>query len=476
LFGFFKISIFASAKMLILMYYERFIDRHLEEWVSREVHKPVLLRGARQVGKSTAVRHLGEKFDNYVEINFERQPEYKAVFSENLVVERIVSQISVIAGKPIVAGKTLLFLDEVQACPEAIMSLRFFKEDMPELHVVAAGSLLEFALQELPTFGVGRIHSMFITPMSFDEFLLANGCKSLLEARNRATAETPLSETIHKTLINHFRSYMLVGGMPEVVAKWVATHDYLQCQEVQDDIVVSYEDDFPKYRKRVDPVLLRQNKHSAAVQLASKFSYSKVGGGYRTDEVKKALEMLVLAGILVPVVKTDANGLPLASESDDTYKKILLLDSGLTMRILNMTLGDVTSLTTHILTADAVELINKGPLAEMIAGLEMMHYDSPNMRHSLYYWMRMARNSQAEIDYVAAYRGKVLPIEVKAGGCGKMKSLWMFMRDKNLGNAVRCSLENFSKIEYIDKEADDSVRHVVVCPLYAMSMIPTLLG
>ncbi len=166
------------------MYFERSIDKYLKEWAQRPERKPVLLRGARQVGKSTAIRNLGKIFENFVEINFERQPEYKALFVDNLVVERIVSQISAISKQKIISGQTLLFFDEIQQCPEAIMSLRFFKEDMPALHVVAAGSLLEFALEELPTFGVGRIHSMFMYPMTFDEFLYANGERLLFKARN----------------------------------------------------------------------------------------------------------------------------------------------------------------------------------------------------------------------------------------------------------------------------------------------------
>lgn len=163
------------------MYFKRSIDAYLNEWAQKSSRKPVLLRGARQVGKSTAVRNLGKSFDNFVEINFERQPEYKAVFAGNLDVSRIIAQIAAISKESIVAGKTLLFLDEIQSCPEAIMSLRFFKEDMSELHVIGAGSLLEFALEELPTFGVGRIHSMFMYPMTFDEFLYANGEDRLIE-------------------------------------------------------------------------------------------------------------------------------------------------------------------------------------------------------------------------------------------------------------------------------------------------------
>ena len=257
------------------MYYKRIIDKHLSEWASRDTRKPILLRGARQVGKSSAVRHLGKQFKNYLEINFEMEPQYKAIFIPDLNVNRIVMQISAISGSRIEEGETLLFMDEIQECPEAIMSLRFFKENMPGLHVIAAGSLLEFALAELPTFGVGRIHSMFMYPMTFDEFLLANKEDILLEARNAASSQSPLPEPLHEKLVSLLRTYMLVGGMPECVAKWVETHDYLLCQEVQNDILVSYEDDFPKYKKKADVNLLRNILRSAAVQATKNLSIPK---------------------------------------------------------------------------------------------------------------------------------------------------------------------------------------------------------
>lgn len=450
------------------MYLKRLIDGYLIQWAQRKDHKPLLLRGARQVGKSTAVRHLGETFDNFVEINFEKQPEYKKVFQSDLVVSRIISEISAMCATPLEPGKTLLFLDEIQECQEAIMSLRFFKEDMPRLHVIAAGSLLEFALAELPTFGVGRIHSMYMYAMTFDEYLEANGETFLLDYKRKATPDQPLPEPLHNKLVSLIRSYFLVGGMPEAVKKWVETHDYLQCQEVQDDIISGYEDDFPKYRKMIDPALLRLTLRSAAVQASKKFSYSEVGGGYRTEGVKKALDLLLLAGICIQVVRTDANGLPLGSESDMSYRKILILDSGLLLRLLNMSSIDVSKITTEILTENTNDLVNKGPIAEMVAGLEMLRYKTPNLRHELYYWVRLAKNSQAEVDYIEA-KGGVIPVEVKSGMKGGMKSLWIFMREKALSSAIRCSLENFSRFEYVDREASDAIRQVEICPLYAIS-------
>ena len=453
------------------MYCKRLIDKYLLEWASRNSHKPLLLRGARQVGKSTAVQELSKKFDSFVEINFEKQPKYKALFKDDLDVKRIVPQISAIYGTSIKPGKTLLFLDEIQECPQAIMALRFFKEDMPELHVIAAGSLLEFALKQLPTFGVGRIHSMFMYPMTFDEFLEANGQQLLIEARNQASVDNPLPEPLHDKLLELLRTYMLVGGMPEAVRTWVEYHDFVRCQEVQDDIVVTYEDDFTKYKKNVDPILLRQTLRSAAVQATKKFVYSKVGSDYKTAEVKKSIELLALAGILHPVIHTDANGLPLGSEEDKSYQKILLIDTGLMLRLLNMSLGDISELTTQILTASTADLVNKGPMAELIVGLEMLHHMSPNIRHDLYYWVRHAKNSQAEVDYISNYLQVVVPIEVKANTQGGMKSLWSFMRDKKLHYAIRCSMENFGKFDYVDNEDNAEVRHVWICPVYAISQM-----
>ena len=459
------------------MYYQRLIDSYLSEWASRKAHKPLLLRGARQVGKSTAVRHLAESFESYVEINFEKQASYIPLFqTKDIDVKRIVALISAMAGKRIIPGKTLLFLDEIQACPEAIMSLWFFKEDLPELHVVAAGSLLEFALDGLPSFGVGRIHSMFLYPMTFDEFLMANGEQLLLEARNNASSSQPLPQPIHEKLVGLTRTFLLVGGMPEAVAKWVETHDYLACQEVQDDIVVSYEDDFPKYRKKIDPTLLRLTMRSAAAQATKKFVYSAVGGGYTSAEVRKALDMLAKAGIVIPVTHTSANGLPLGSEANSSYQKILLLDTGLMLRLLNMATGDISELTEQILTSDVASLVNKGPMAEMLAGLELLHYRTPNIRHEMYYWQRQAKNSQAEVDYITSYRQTVLPIEVKAETQGGMKSLWIFMREKKLQNALRCSLENFGAFDYEDNETGGEVQHIQICPLYAISQINNLLS
>ncbi|MDE6668081.1 MAG: AAA family ATPase [Muribaculaceae bacterium] len=456
-------------------YLKRLIDTYLNLWAISERHKPLLLRGARQVGKSTAVRELGRKFRYFVEINFERNPEYMALFETNLDVERIIPQMAAICGLPIEDGNTLLFLDEIQACPKAIMALRFFKEDRPALHVIAAGSLLELALQQIPTFGVGRIHSMFMYPMTFDEFLEANNEQLLMQIRNNSTPASPLPDLLHNKLTELFRTYLMVGGMPEAVQRWVDTHDYLQCQEVHNDILISYEDDFPKYNRHVDPILLRLTLHSAAVQVTHKFSYADVGGGYRTEEIKRAVEMLILAGLIIPVTLSSANGLPLGSESNHSFRKMLILDQGIMLRILSLTMDKGREMATHILTSTAADLVNKGPMAEMTAGLELRRYRSPDIRQEMFYWARANRNAQAEIDYLSTYHGNIVPIEIKAGARGGMKSMWIFMREKQLNFGVRSSLENFASLTYIDAEAGNTVRNVTVCPLYALSQLDRLI-
>ena len=460
------------------MYYKRIIDGYLAEWAAKSDHKPLLLRGARQVGKSTAVRHLGESFESYVEINFEKMASYKPLFEGDIDVKSMISRISAVYGTRIIPGRTLLFLDEIQDCPKAIQSLRYFREDLPELHVIAAGSLLEFALDDIPTFGVARIHSMFMYPMTFDEFLEADGQSMILAERRASAASNPLPDILYSKIVDLFRTYLIVGGMPESVAKWVQTHDFLQCQEVQDDIVVGYDADFPKYRKKIDPELLRQTFRSVSVQAgANKFKPTSVPG-YKSADVGKALELLTKAGLIVPVTHTDGHGLPLGSEQDTSCRKFLVLDTGLFLRLQDMSLGNMKDNAAFILTSSTNELVNKGPLAEMVAGLEILRYMQPNVKHELYYWLRQAKNATAEVDYLLSSGKTVVPIEVKADTQGGMKSLWTFMRERRLTFAVRCSLENFGHFSHRETYDDDGgiesilEQKVSICPLWAISQLP----
>ena len=261
----------------------------------------------------------------------------------------------------------------------------------------------------------------------------------------------------------------MVGGMPASVAAWVKTHDYRECQTELDDIQLTYYDDFAKYAKKVDPTLLRNTLQSVILQIGNKFTYSKVEGAYRAEEVKKALKLLCDAGIVKRVSHTAANGLPLGAETNDKFRKYIYLDSGLLLRILDMDLGGARQLTDLIIAGTAEDLVNKGGLTEMVLGWELVKYNNPRSQHDLYYWENTADGTRSEVDYIIARDMKVLPIECKSGTSGKMKSLHMFMRYKHLTDAIRCSLENFALLESNDKQDNGALRRISIIPLFAIS-------
>ena len=379
----------------------------------------------------------------------------------------IVQKIAIYINVPIEEGKTLLFLDEIQECPEAIMALRFFKEDYPGLHVIAAGSLLEFTLQELPTFGVGRIHTLFMYPMTFDEFLNANNENGLISMKRQADSQHPLDAAFHEKLIEYFRIYLLVGGMPEAVLAWIKTHNFNQCSHIQEDIILTYEDDFSKYKKRVSPDLLRTTLHGICHQPGEKITFKQISADYRSSQIREAVRLLTLAGLVVPVIATSGNGIPLDAEANEKNMKILLLDSGLLLSVLQLEGNLAQHLVELIMTGSPRDLVNKGGLVEMVAGLELLRNKPCVQRQKMFYWEKSG-NSIAEIDYLDTFHLKVTPIEIKSGTQGGMKSLWQFMREKRLTEAIRCSFENFGEFTYTDPQADNAKRHITIIPLYAL--------
>lgn len=379
----------------------------------------------------------------------------------------IVQKIAIYINVPIEEGKTLLFLDEIQECPEAIMALRFFKEDYPGLHVIAAGSLLEFTLQELPTFGVGRIHTLFMYPMTFDEFLNANNENGLISMKKQADSQHPLDAAFHEKLIEYFRIYLLVGGMPEAVLAWIKTHNFNQCSHIQEDIILTYEDDFSKYKKRVSPDLLRTTLHGICHQPGEKITFKQISADYRSSQIREAVRLLTLAGLVIPVIATSGNGIPLDAEANEKNMKILLLDSGLLLSVLQLEGNLAQHLVELIMTGSPQDLVNKGGLVEMVAGLELLRNKPCVQRQKMFYWEKSG-NSIAEIDYLDTFHLKVTPIEIKSGTQGGMKSLWQFMREKRLTEAIRCSFENFGEFTYTDPQADNAERHITIIPLYAL--------
>lgn len=434
-------------------YITRHIDKHLINWKNDEDHKPLLLRGARQVGKSSAVKHLGLSFDYFLEVNFDKDERLAEIFVKTKDPKEICAKLSAIYSIPIIPGKTLLFFDEIQACIPAISSLRYFYEEYGQLHLIAAGSLLEFALKEIPSFGVGRIKSLFMYPLSFDEFIQAQDMALLLEQKQSASPENPLLSLLHDKLVEQLRDFTIVGGMPQVVKLWITKKDYRKCRELQNDIIQTYLDDFSKYKKRVDTRVVKQTFLSVARQCGSKFVYNKVDGELTTYSIKDALDLLTMAGIIIPVTAVAANGIPLGAEIHLKYRKYIFMDIGLLQQILDLELD------TQILSSE-VDFVNKGAIAEVLTGLELIKYGAPTQKQELYYWQRIEKNAQSEVDYVIAKNNTILPIEVKAATKGSMQSLYLFLELKHLKYGIRTSLENFSQYEKIK-----------VIPLYAISNI-----
>ena len=445
-----------------MTYFRRHIDEQLQQWKEAPRRKPLLIRGTRQVGKSTAVREFGKLFRFFVEINLEKQPDLLQLFPANIDVKKTCEKLSGTLGIPIVPGETLLFIDEIQVSKEAIMSLRYFKEDYPELHVIAAGSLLEFTLEELPSFGVGRIRSLYMYPFSFDEFLMAQGLDLTIDYKKKATSEEPLTEKAHKDIVDQLRTFYLVGGMPAAVTEWVETHSFIEVAHTHTDIIQTYEDDFNKYKKRVSPNLLRQVLRSVALQAGNKFVYAQAVRDVHSSVVRDALHLLTLAGLIVPVTHTNGTGVPLGAEENSNYTKYLFFDLGVMLTMLDIPAAD-------ILLASDVDLVNKGGTSEVFAGLEMIKYRDCLQKPEMHYWENTAKGSNAEVDYLRVRSGQVLPVEVKANTQGSMQSLWVFMRMRKLHDAIRTSLENFGQFNYDDPKDNFERRHVDIIPLYALS-------
>ena len=441
--------------MINKMYIKRYIDNHLLEWKNSKNLKPLLLRGARQVGKSSSVRELGKTFEYFLEINFEKKEHLDAqkIFERHSSPKLITDELYAMFGIPIITGKTLLFIDEIQNCAPAISALRFFYEEMPDLHVIAAGSLLEFALEELASFGVGRIRSLFMYPMSFNEYLNAMNLNGLADKIVTSSAENPMPEPLHRQCLNHLVRFVAIGGMPEVVAAYAAGSSLQECQQILNDLILTYNDDFAKYKKRVNSSRLKEVFFSIMEQTGNKFVYSRVSENIKHESIKTAVELLIMAGLAYPVMHSSANGIPLAAWLNHKHRKIIALDTGIMQQVLKLDIS-------KMFLGETFEQINRGSIVEMFVGLEIVKNLPCNTPAQLFYWQREQRGSQAEVDYLIEIGTNIVPIEVKAGTRGAMQSLRLFIEEKNAVKGIRTSLENFGRIDKID-----------IYPIYAVSKL-----
>ncbi|MCP4629630.1 MAG: ATP-binding protein [bacterium] len=420
----------------------RFASEELDSWLVKPNRKPMVVRGARQVGKTWLVRDFAVRHElKLLELNFERLPALAELFSDNDPME-IMRNIEAELAISIEFNSSLLFLDEIQAAPQLFSKLRWFREELPQLPVIAAGSLLDFALSKHQySVPVGRITYFHLEPMSFFEFLTAIGNQALGKKLLSTSFKTKLPELLHEKCLNLYYDYCLVGGMPEVVQEWTDSKDIKSCIKIQQDLMATYRDDFHKYGGEIEPELLNRILLSVSEQLGNKFVYSQVDAAKKVAKIKKALMRLDLAKVCTRIQHTAGNGLPLGAESNDKFFKAIMVDIGL----ISVQMG--LSLTSRRESKNII-FSNKGGLAEQFVGQQLRVVQAPSAEPRLYYWQTTG-GRQGEIDYIIQHANRVVPVEVKSGATGSLKSLHMFMANKNLDFAVRCntnqpSLENIS--------------------------------
>jgi len=421
---------------------KRLIDHYLLNWKDSSLRQPLLLRGARQVGKTHAVRELSKTYPDFVEINFDLNRRTHVIFEKDLDPARIISDLSSMIKKPITPGKTLLFFDEIQAIPNAITALRYFYEMLPEQHIIAAGSLLDFAIEKVGI-PVGRVQSLYMYPLSFIEFLAAGGEYPLIQAILDHHPEQEMSTAIHNKSLELLGQYLALGGMPRVVQEWQTTRNLANCSMIHATIIDSYRQDFGKYARQSQIEYVDKLFENVPIQLGRKFKYSAIDGDFRKRELAPALDLLVTAGIVHKVYHSSGQGIPIGAQADLSDYKIIHLDVGIAQAILGL---DVTEL----LINPIAEFVNKGALFEAFVGQEMLGYASPYRRQELYYWHRESPSSQAEVDYLTQQAGVILPIEVKSGTGRTLKSMQMFLGTHPASPyGIRFSTNNYSVHERI---------------------------
>lgn len=407
---------------------------YLADWAARPAHKPLIIRGARQVGKSTLVRQFAEISGlSLLSINFERNPEYRQAFDSHDPVQ-ILTVISLLSGVKAVPGSTLLFLDEIQEAPAALAALRYLHEELPDLHVVAAGSLLEFALEKAQfSMPVGRVEYLHLGPMQFEDFVVAMGQPDLAAWLQQLPLEDirqqRLPRPVHDKCMSLLKQYWVVGGMPEAVACYAQSGDFAEVARVHNSIIATYRDDFNKYsqgslKHRVQLVFDRLPS-----LVGRKFKYAQVSHDHRAAELEAALQHLCMARVAVRVVHSSSNGVPLGAESNPRVFKTLFMDIGLMCSALHLNLLD--------LARDDLSMINNGALAEQFIGQHLLYSGLPYEMPALFYWVREEKSAAAELDYVMSCGPQVVPVEIKAGMTGTLKSLHQFLKEKQCRFGLR---------------------------------------
>jgi predicted AAA+ superfamily ATPase len=393
---------------------KRLIQQQLRQWKTADRRKPLILRGGRQVGKTWSIEQFGrEQFAGTVKIDLEKRADLHPLFQGNLDSRTLLPQLELVVGRRIVPGETLLFLDEIQACPRALTALRYLYEGVPELHVVAAGSLLEFALGEV-SFPVGRVQFLNMYPLTFAEFVLAGGNAPLFDILRAPPA--PVDEVIHRLLLDELKRYFFVGGMPEAVRAYLDGGSMLQAFEVQSEILDAYRQDFSKYAPRADKDCLNQVLASCAAGVGEQIKYSRLADGFSNVTIHKAFDLLCMAEVLHKIPATRAPVLPFGSSANTKRFKASLIDIGLMQRLAHLPVS------VELRHEDLLAMY-RGKLAEQYVSQELLI----SQNRELYYWAREEHASAAEVDYLIQREGRVYPVEVKSGRGGTLRSLHMLL-------------------------------------------------
>ena len=405
----------------------------LLKWKNKTSRKPLLVLGVRQCGKTYLVKEFGSKeFENMAYINFDGNKGLQSIFDYDFDINRILDEIgSVVLNKKIIPGKTLLFLDEIQDCPRAIQSLKYFCENLPELHVIAAGSLLGIALKEQGiSFPVGKVERLEMFPMSFEEFVIADGGEKYLNGMSKLPLGREISELYSVPMQKYLQNYYIVGGMPEAVKIWIQTHDYNQVEEIQNQILKDYADDFGKHTTPDTAIKIKLIWDAIPSQIAkdnNKFIFSHVKEGARAKDLEDALEWLVSAGLVYKLNLVPTPQIPLESMKDNTYFKIYMADVGLLRKKSNVNYRT-------ILNGDESFIQFKGAFSENYIMSELK-----SLGVSAYFWRTKA---DAEVDFISDYEGVLFPIEVKSATNTKAKSLQLFCKRFAPKLAFKASLKN----------------------------------
>lgn len=421
---------------------KRVIYKALIEWKDEKSRRPLLIRGARQIGKSYIVNAFGKnEFKSLITLNFERNQEYKEIFTSNNPIE-IVEKIILFTGGKIEIGKTLIFLDEIQECPKAIMALRYFYEEMPGLHIIGAGSLLEFTLNgENFRMPVGRVQYLYMFPLSFGEFMNALGENELYSHILDIDNLKELPTSLHKKLLEYIRKYLILGGMPAVVNEYILKRDITKCQRIQNSIIDTYIDDFAKYASKSKIKYLRKAFLSVSSMVGKKYVYAKVDRSVKSRDIKNAIELLETAGVVYRIKQTNGSGLPFEVGVKENFFKMIFLDVGL-MHAIN-------GIYSETIKEKDLNAIFKGAVAEQFVGQEIIALKNNYIKPALYYWAREAKNSSAEIDYLIEMENHILPIEIKSGTIGRMKSMKLFLETYKYDKGIKISGAMFQDIANI---------------------------